>query len=374
LTVDGALYAQDVTTNGGDPIALRVNRSDTDGDGRVDLFDNCLNTANADQLNSDGDGDGNACDADDDNDGMPDTYETANGLNSLVDDAAGDLDGDGVRNLSEYAAGTDPNDSASKPVIVAEQGLVAGVTHDWGGITSSGSYANPVVIVTPPSNDDPEKGVIRLRNVTDNGFDVAFQEWKYLDGIHGSETINYLVMESGREVLPDGTVIEAGTFSVSDLGNFVSKSFSSAFAGKPELFLTVQTYNGADPVTVRARNVTTSGFEAALNEEQASNAHAAEVVGYIAVYSATGTITLPLLGGEATATTDYRTLDHNGSAAHWHSVGNLALSLEEESSFDSELNHIPEGISLLTVDGALYAQDVTTNGGDPIALRLDLSP
>lgn len=43
---------------------------------------------------------------------MPDAYELANGLNALVDDAGGDLDGDGVTNLQEYLDGTDPDGEA----------------------------------------------------------------------------------------------------------------------------------------------------------------------------------------------------------------------------------------------------------------------
>jgi hypothetical protein len=49
---------------------------------------------------------------DGDSDGMPNAYETANGLNAAVNDAAGDADGDGASNLAEYLAGTDPRNGA----------------------------------------------------------------------------------------------------------------------------------------------------------------------------------------------------------------------------------------------------------------------
>lgn len=46
---------------------------------------------------------------DSDGDGMPDAWETANGLNPYdPDDGPADLDGDGLVNAQEYAAGTDP--------------------------------------------------------------------------------------------------------------------------------------------------------------------------------------------------------------------------------------------------------------------------
>jgi len=48
-------------------------------------------------------------DTDDDNDGMSDTYEVANGLNPLVDDAHEDKDLDGLTNFEEYNLGTYAN-------------------------------------------------------------------------------------------------------------------------------------------------------------------------------------------------------------------------------------------------------------------------
>ncbi len=64
--------------------------------------------------NMDGDGVGNNTDTVDDNDGIPDLYESANDMDSLIADAHLDPDGDGSTNI-EYSVGTDPQDDASKP-------------------------------------------------------------------------------------------------------------------------------------------------------------------------------------------------------------------------------------------------------------------
>jgi len=49
--------------------------------------------------------------SDTDGDGMPDSWESAHGLNPAVNDAALDPDGDGLTNLQEYTLGTDPQDN-----------------------------------------------------------------------------------------------------------------------------------------------------------------------------------------------------------------------------------------------------------------------
>lgn len=51
--------------------------------------------------------------SDTDGDGMPDSWEIANGTNPGVNDANADLDGDGMSNLHEYWAGTSPTNAAS---------------------------------------------------------------------------------------------------------------------------------------------------------------------------------------------------------------------------------------------------------------------
>lgn len=61
-------------------------------------------------VNTDGDGIPDSTDTDDDGDGMTDVYEVDNGLDPLVNDAAGDKDADGLTNLEEFNLGTYAND------------------------------------------------------------------------------------------------------------------------------------------------------------------------------------------------------------------------------------------------------------------------
>lgn len=86
-----------------DPLNNADAATDSDGDLLTNLDEYLLRT---DGFNKDTDGDG-----------IDDGYEAAYGLNALnSSDATQDLDQDGSSNYEEYMAGTDANDSESKPI------------------------------------------------------------------------------------------------------------------------------------------------------------------------------------------------------------------------------------------------------------------
>ncbi|MBI2482620.1 hypothetical protein HYV74_00400 [Candidatus Uhrbacteria bacterium] len=69
---------------------------------------------------TDGDRSGDRVDADDDNDGLPDDWETAHGLNPRdAADAKQDPDADGTVTVEEYRAGTDPFKAPPPPPVPA---------------------------------------------------------------------------------------------------------------------------------------------------------------------------------------------------------------------------------------------------------------
>ncbi len=139
---------------------------DIDGDGTDNDLDNCPTLASSNQDDSDGDGEGNPCDSDDDNDGvediddafpldplynadsdsdgLPDAYETANGLNPQdATDANGDLDGDGRSNIDEFLSGSDIANDDVAPMLVVPANRIVDAT----------GYRTPVDIGVATASD-----------------------------------------------------------------------------------------------------------------------------------------------------------------------------------------------------------------------------
>lgn len=122
--------------------------ADTDGDGVGNNADNCPNIINSDQINFDSDSYGDVCDTDEDNDGvvsaedafrfnpnyssdadsdgMPDAYEREYGFDANnPTDKNSDSDGDGVTNIDEFIAGTNPrvNPNPGLPQLVIPEDI-----------------------------------------------------------------------------------------------------------------------------------------------------------------------------------------------------------------------------------------------------------
>ncbi|MCI5161852.1 MAG: PKD domain-containing protein [Candidatus Electrothrix sp. AX5] len=167
------------------------------------------------------------------------------------------------------------------PVFSFEVGEVE-IDNNWVRVKIMENFVNPIVVTGPPSSNDSQPSIIRLKNIDKTGFEIRLQEWDYLDGKHASETVAYLILEQGSFTLKDGTRVEAGLFDSQD-NNFHSVSFATAFATEPVIITSIASFNEEDAVTGRIKNISLKSFEHKIQEQESfSNGHSNETVNYVA--------------------------------------------------------------------------------------------
>lgn len=75
-----------------------------------------------------------------------------------------------------------------------ESGTV-NLTNAWATIPIQRKYTKPVIIFGGVSNNYEDGVNVRVRNITDHTFEARLQEWDYLNGSHGAESVSYMVVE-----------------------------------------------------------------------------------------------------------------------------------------------------------------------------------
>jgi len=344
---------------------------DTDEDGLTD--DDEINIYGTDPNNPDTDGDGindgnevkfwgYDWDMDFDNDGI---------INLLDSDA----DGDGFSDGAEKAEGFDPGDPNSNPAFPLEIGEVS-VDHNWKRVVLNDTFIDPVVVANPLSYNGGDPAVLRIRNVDSRGFDIRVQEWDYLDGAHTTENVSYIVMERGAYALPDGTMVEAGTFDTDTTSSFGWVDFSQTFNQVPVVTSTVSSFNEEDAVCSRLRNIDTTGFEFRMQEQELNRQiHTIETISYIAWEPSSGTVgnlTFEVDKTDDMITHNLQTIVYNETfmatpvfladmqtTDGWDTANlrqqnkdlyGIDINITEEQSRDSEIYHTTEVVGYMVFD------------------------
>lgn len=220
-------------------------------------------------------------DIDDDGDGYTENQGDLNDADASVYPGAVEICGDGI----------DQDCNGSDLECVAASFLETGdiiVNHQWTFVPFTNSFNTPIVVAKMVTANDSAPAVVRVRNIKSDGFEVRIQEWDSLDGIHGWETVNYMVMEAGSHTLPDGTMVEAGKF---DANNIHFVTFAKNFNTVPVVFCCVSTYNDTSAVTGRMAYLDLDGFYFQLQEQERNkDGHGLETVSYIAWEPSSGEV------------------------------------------------------------------------------------
>lgn len=239
------------------------------------------------------------------------------------------------------------------------------------------------VFALSATNNGGNQFILRITDQTfdANGDTTSFtfiiEEWEYHDGPHGAtETINWLAIEEGTHTLPDGRIIEAGTTSVSSTAQNTgtSETFSAAFTDPPVVLTSVMSANDTTTVDSDPSNITASGFNLTLQEEEGeAGVHSAETIGWIAIQTGgdatSGTANthggvnddVDVLGLGATFTNsvvlgETQTLRGGDTATvviDSQSNTNVGVFIEEEQSANSEMNHINETVGIVAFENGL---------------------
>ncbi|MEM1171882.1 MAG: calcium-binding protein [Cyanobacteria bacterium P01_H01_bin.35] len=273
---------------------------------------------------------------------------------------------------------------------VAEYGTIDGLDLNWKTINLDNTFVNPVVITSDPTYIGTDPATIRLRNVDGDSFEVAIQEPEYItDNFHAGETVSYVVVEAGEWELDDGTRISAGVHNtdqlVVSLNDFDAIDFTdnglSDFSSTPTVLTQVQTFDGSSWVTTRVSGQSQTGFQVGMQEEESLNSgsHLPEDIGWLAIedgasFDSSGDLLLQ--GGTTGAVVDenFTTINYPQSfdvapaliAKLGSTLGNDVASsridnisptrfkafVQEETSHDEEIDHLPESISYLGFNGS----------------------
>ena len=246
-------------------------------------------------------------------------------------------------------------------------------------VTFSEALEDPIFSLTATSNGgDPF--VLRITDIqldgdgNATGFTFIIEEWEYLDGQHGAtETINWLAVERGVHELPDGRIIEAGTVDSNPGSGNTPVTLNGGFTDPPVVLTSVMSENDTTTVDSDPLNITASGFNIQLQEEEAQpDDHASETIGYIAIQSGSGANSGSATTGITSSATnviglgdtftngitvaDTQTINGGDPARvsiDGGNASNVNLSLQEEQSQGGETNHVNETVGVVTFEAGL---------------------
>lgn len=263
---------------------------------------------------------------------------------------------------------------------IGETGTVDGITDQWTTVVLDHAFVNPVVMLGPPTKNDDESGVVEIRNVQSNQFQVRVANWERLGRPRIEEVLDYFVVEAGRHSLPDGQRLEAGIeYEVEHKPRFIP--FES-LNHQPMVLTQVLAGGRSNPATGRVGKIGSSGFNAFVQEAEVSrgtaspktlqwvvlgmlNSHTSHFKfrsGAAEISSVPSTVNFGINMGDIprvfAGVRSLRELDPVTIRLTDIKSSKVTLVLEEESTFDKETDHQRESVVwFATLGRKIFAAD-----------------
>ncbi|MGV6859769.1 MAG: hypothetical protein ACWA5X_12465 [bacterium] len=261
------------------------------------------------------------------------------------------------------------------------------------------TYDSPPLVFTLTDSAGYQSGALRIRNVTTTGFEIIQVEPDPVDGAHAAMTVPYLAVDKGTHILPDGSLLEAGSVITSlyqDGGGtstgWEPVSFPKTFSSAPTLLASIQTMNNEvnDPwaapstpwLTAAMRSISTLGMDLALDRSEVTTGSvgSSETLGWLALPSGlTGSFV-----DNGSSTVSYESISTAASVGGWYDtwttvgfVGSYASAPlvlatknsrnEADGGWLRKDNLTPSGIDL-AVDEDTYADSERSHAGESAGL------
>lgn len=238
----------------------------------------------------------------------------------------------------------------------------------WHSVTFDQTIENAAVVMGPASSEGLNPLNLRVRNVTDQGFEFQVDEWDYLDGAHGEVSVSWMAGSLGSHTLSDGTQVTFGQQQVSSAA--ATTVALSGFGSAPIVMAQLSGDAEARALTHRLDDVSATAFDFTLQAEQAQNATlstiAPEHLYWVALDIAAGSpifesgqlnvthefaSTATILAQDDAFFADMQTLvgpDPAGLRYDLGTGGAVSVKVEEEQSEDEETTHAVETVAWVT--------------------------
>ena len=253
----------------------------------------------------------------------------------------------------------------------------------WHKIAFDAPIANAAVVMGPLTLNGEEPAAVRVRNVTETGFEFQIDEWDYLDGAHIVETISWMAGSIGTHTLSDGSIVSFGATMASN--SSVTTVGLNGFSDAPVILGQLAGSAESRAITHRIEKVGKSGFEVSVGAEEAKDLTgvklAPETFYWVGIDAADGSSvfqsgqtgadhdfasTGQSIAGRAVLA-DMQTMNGFDAATLRYktdSSGKLQVMVDEEASYDSETTHVTETVGwVLAKEGSYDLGASSATGG-----------